>query len=412
MKVHVFALVLAVATVAGSVAVAAAPLTLSQVLRLVQARTPDQILAGEISERGIAEPVTQALIDRVRGAGAGRLTVDALDRLRPRSNLTIRGVPGAAIALDGVTVGRLDGNGMLVLSGLYSGDYALLAESPDHLPQSRPLSLPMNKDVEIEIRMESIYGSLTIRATTPSATIDIAGVSSFRGEVVDKQLEVGTYVVRVDAPGHEPYEELVEVESEKSTEREIGLVALPADQLAQDANRQLGSGNPREALAHARTALSLYPEQPTATLVAGHASYALKQFSDAVAYYSKAIQFGEAVQLSAKHRHRFFGGMNFCVGAITLTKDSFAFRSNSESEHSFRVLSSSIDDVELRGYFVHTEINVQKDGKERGATFDFVHPATTVREEGRYRYQRLGCEGCDASLNVLVALLSKVKNEQ
>jgi len=60
------------------------PLTLTQIEQLISARTPDEVVAGEVAARGVGFIPTASIVSVLRQKGAGPRTLFSLERPKPR----------------------------------------------------------------------------------------------------------------------------------------------------------------------------------------------------------------------------------------------------------------------------------------------------------------------------------------
>lgn len=199
------------------------PLTLQQLLRLLAVRTPDAIVAAELGERGLREVVDRALIETVRRGGGGPSTLGALEKIRPRATLTIRGVPGTSISIDGVSAGKIGQDGVLALRDMWPGRHDVAAELFEHTPEKRTVSLVAKQSTDVELRLMSLYGLLSLSTSPNRATISIEGQSQFRSPLLKHRLKAGRYALRIEAPYREPHTETLDIRGDDSLERHIAL---------------------------------------------------------------------------------------------------------------------------------------------------------------------------------------------
>lgn len=197
-------------------------LTAQQVLRLIAARTPDRIVAAEIAERGLRDVIDRELIERIRRGGAGALTINALDRIRPRAVLIITGVPGTTIEVANGGSGRLGQDGTFALSDLWPGRYDISATLYEHTPARQSIVLAANQKSTIELSLVPVYGFLSLTTSADRATIEVNGQS--RSAPLSRQrLPAGVHEVRIVAPYRESHVERIEISGGASVERHIDL---------------------------------------------------------------------------------------------------------------------------------------------------------------------------------------------
>jgi hypothetical protein len=311
MRIKPLALLLACVVSAWvTVVTAAAPLTVAQLLRLIAARTPDKIVAAEVTERGIREAIDKALIESARKNGAGPATLAALERIRPKSVLSIKGTPGTNIAIDGARIGRIADDGTLTVPDLWSGRHDIEADLFEHTPEKRTVLLQPNKTSDLELRLTSLFGLVSITANVASATIDIDGVSRFRNSVSRQKLRAGQYALKVEAPYWKTHTETLGVIGGDVIERQI-VLAPDREQLDSLLGRMRTSFSARnfrstasDATSYLGVALEADISGRTAALtMLASSQLQTGQYSEGVASGLKALGMGGTLSLDVVHHH-------------------------------------------------------------------------------------------------------------
>jgi hypothetical protein len=290
---------------------AIAPLTLGQLLRLIANQTPDRIVAAEISDRGIRETIDKTLVDSVRKAGAGIATLAVLEKIRPKSTLAISGIPGTNIALDGISVGRIAETGKLVLRDLWPGRHEVTGDLYEHTPTSELITLTPNRNSELELRLKSFYGLVSVKTNASQPTIEISGLSRFRGPLLEQRVRAGKYELKVEAPYREPHTETIEIVGGESIERDIVLTVdrRELDQLLGRMRQGFTNRNYRTTVDDAKAYLEAAIEGDLSRVYANSllalSLMELRSFPDAIAAGLKAIDLGGTLTFDVMHHHGF-----------------------------------------------------------------------------------------------------------
>lgn len=324
-------LVCAYVVVGSLVAGAIAPLTLSQLLGLINLRTPDTAVAAEITERGVRQPVDQKMIETVRRAGGGPATMAALDKVRPRAIVTIAGVAGTNIAINGASAGRIGEGGILALNDLWPGSYEIAGELYEHTTDKRVLTLAAGTKTDVDLRLRSLYGFVSITTNAPQATIDMEGVSRFRAPLEKQRVRAGTYTIKVESPYRETRTMTLEVLGGESTTREI---ELSADRRALDALLvRIGQNSENRNYRQTVTDATAYLEVAHPADVVGRtialvnltiAHLETSEYAKAVAAGKQALDLGGTLSLDVMHHHN-SGFVDPHKANLTVSKYKFLF---------------------------------------------------------------------------------------
>lgn len=318
--------------VAGSVAVAArAPLTLSQLLGLINLQTPDTAVAAEITERGVRQPVDRKMVETVRKAGGGPATMAALDKVRPRALANIKGVAGTNIMLNGASAGRIGESGALVLNDLWPGNYEIAGELYEHAPERRVLALAAGSKTDIQLHLRSLFGFVSITTNSPQATIDVEGVSRFRAPLTKQRIRAGSYTIKVESPYRETRTITLEVPGGESITQEI---TLSADRTALNAllvriRQDIANRNYRQAATDATDYLEVaHPGDALGrTIALTHLTAAhleMREYAKAVVTGAEALDLGGTLSLNVMHHHS-SGWVPPHAANLTVSKYKFLF---------------------------------------------------------------------------------------
>lgn len=313
MRVKATALVL-LALIGGSLALvsAATPIKFAQILRLVSARTPDGVVAGEVAARGVAEVLDKKMIESARAAGAGPATLAALERIRPKSNIAIAGVAGTQVTLDGRFAGRIDADGALVLGDVPPGKHEITATMSEHISQNQSVLLGTNQTLDLEMRLTSIYGVLSVTTNVADATIDVGGRTRVRGDLAQRRLAAGAHVLRVEAPLRQSHTETIEIRSGETLERRITLepdltqLSALGLRVADHTERHNYSAAQRDAASYLAVATDAKPAPPGVDSVLASLALAqlhLRDYTGGFASARRALVAGASFTLTVAHHH-------------------------------------------------------------------------------------------------------------
>jgi hypothetical protein len=365
---------LAVSLVAGCLVVIEGQtrLTLAQLQRLIAARTPDRIVAAEVAERGLRDTLDAAALETIRKAGAGPETMKALDRIRPRATLNITGLAGTSVAIDGDYIGRISDAGSLTVADLWPGSHEVTATLPDHSPGKQSVTLRANQPLNLEMRLNSIFGFLSLTTDAPRASIDVEGVSQFRDRVSKQRMRVGSYTVRVQAPYRKTHEETITVAPGELLERHITL-APDTEQLTSLLARvaqNYGSRNYRQAAADARDFIDAVgdtnpPARARALSFLALAHLHGRDYAEAATAGAEALAAGETLQFEVTHHHS--GFIDPHPARVTVSMYRFQFKPLGTCN----VTSGSVDSRLLEVTFPAIRLTVAGQGSWRPVTVKF-----------------------------------------
>ncbi len=177
-------------------------LSLKQIEQLLKLRTPDVVVSGEISSRGVSDAITEETIGRMKQAGAGPLAIAALEKLLPRATLRLTTEPGAEIFVDGAAAGRANAEGVLLLDGLEPGKHELAVRKPDFHDASLSVDLSSTRTTEVKAALTPTIGYLTLAADIPSFRVSLDGKPVPEGRLDAIPVAAGEHTVVFDAPLH------------------------------------------------------------------------------------------------------------------------------------------------------------------------------------------------------------------
>ena len=348
--------------------------------------------------------------DELSDLGTRRREYAAAER---RGMLTVRAAPASRIALNGADVGATGATGLLVLSDVQPGRHIVVARKEGHAEATSVVEVFEDRAEIVELTLVALSGRLTATANVADALLRIEDAGDHRLPLSGLEIPAGSHRVTVSRAGFRSVENDVEIRPGELTTLDLVLDPVPIEGPLQAALDRFAAGNYREAAEAARSLLQLRPDAGAAHLLLGTALYYLGQFDQSLGPLERAIELGEEVVLPAKHRH---GGVGlregFCRGTITLSRSRIAFVSREQPDHGFSVTPDRVTDLEIVESIGGSafRLNARVEDEERGIrrrNFDFVHRnATRQQRDPDFPLFALTCLGCDASLNVQVALMN------
>ena len=329
--------------------------------------------------------------------------------------LTIRAAPTSVIEVDGAEVGSTGSNGFLVLSKIQPGRHVVVARKEGYTEATSIVEVQEGRAEVVELASTALPGRLTVTANVPDVLVRVGDAGEYRLPLNGLDLTAGSYQVTASLDWFRPVAKDLEIQPGALATLEFVLEPVPIDELLQEAVGLMASGDFRAAVAAARSVVVMRPESGAAHRLLGMALYEQRRFSDSIDPLKQAIDLGEEVQLSTKHRHG-GGGFRegFCSGTITLSTNAIAFESADQPDHGFSVGPDGLKDVEVTETYrrnairINTTVQAADRGRRR-SNFDFVHRNTERTKKDRDSFALvLTCRYCDASLNVQFELMNHV----
>ena len=323
--------------------------------------------------------------------------------------LTVRAAPASRIELDGADVGATGATGLLLLSGIQPGRHVVVARKQGYAEATSVVEVLEGRAEVVELTLAALEGRLTVTANVSDARLRIEGAGDHRLPLSGLEVPAGSHRVTVSREGFRSVEAGVEIRPDELTTLDLVLEPVSVEVSLQAALDEFGAGNYREAAEGARLLLDLRPDAGAAHLLLGKALYELGRFDESTGFLGRAIELGEEVVLPANHRH---GGAGlregFCRGTITLSRNEIAYLSGEQPDHGFSVTPDKVTDLEVSeridgsAFRLNTRVEDEVRGIRR-RNFDFVHRnAARIEPDSSL----LTCPGCDASLNLQVALMN------
>ncbi len=202
-------------------------LSLNQIRRLVVIHTPDDVVAGEIQSRGIADDYGRREVDQIRQQGAGAQTVDAMLRALPVATLTVRTELGATVKLDAGSPVLAGSDGVATISNIDPGRHEVTIQKQYFTDVSRTVELKGREDALIEVKLNWAVGFLTASTDVPDAQIVVSGGPTQTGRIMHMAVPIGEATVVATAPLRRAVSQTVAIEGGKDATVSL---SLPIDQ--------------------------------------------------------------------------------------------------------------------------------------------------------------------------------------
>jgi hypothetical protein len=186
-------------------------LTATAIQSLVAAQAPDNVIAGEIEERGLAFVPNPGFLEDLRSQGAGPKTLDLLSLLLPRGSLTIETLlSGCDVLIDGQTLGRTDSDGNFIVSNLPVRNYTIVLRKLGYREFKKDIVLTA-AGATLKAHLTPDIGLVNVTTDAPDATLSIPGYGQFHEDIHELMLPSGTYTVSATSPGHRPVQHALTV---------------------------------------------------------------------------------------------------------------------------------------------------------------------------------------------------------
>jgi hypothetical protein len=308
-------------------------LSLTQIEKLIQIHTPDEVVAEEVRSRGLGFTPTPRILDQMRQRGAGQATLAAVRERMPIGTIEIQGPPGSQITLDGTDRGTTDAQGRLVLPDLPVGDHRLVVNKPGYRPGEFQVTLAAREYKRFPVQLDWAGGFLTVRSDPPGASIEVAGLGQFKDGVSELQCPPGTYDITVARAGMKSETRSVVVVAGQHAAVEIHLM-LDSQYLQKkvvDAKERLSHGDAQGAIQICSELSSLEPNNPEVESVLASAYWRTHDLAHFESAAEDAIRNGGSVTLNLAHEHLEMSGEAIHPATLTITAMSIAYDPGSAS---------------------------------------------------------------------------------
>ena len=111
------------------------PLAHTQIEKLIQIHTPDDVVAQEVRSRSLDFTPTPKILDQLQQRGAGQATLAAVRERMPVGTIEVQAPPGSQVAVDGTDRGTTDAQGALFAQ--LAGGHVSVGRKQTGLPPRR-----------------------------------------------------------------------------------------------------------------------------------------------------------------------------------------------------------------------------------------------------------------------------------
>jgi hypothetical protein len=333
-------------------------------------------------------------------------------------DLTIRTFPpGSSVLLDGQPKGATGSDGLLPLKSVKPGEHLLVVRKAAFQESTRTILVRAGQSNLEEVSLTPSPGSLSVRPNVAGARIEIPNVGVFTDQLSGRQLQPGTYQIRVSKPGHKPEVKTVEVKPAEAAVVNLTLNPItPAEMLAQ-AETDFSSRNYASVITDCLNILQTQPEQPRANYLVGMSYYNSEQYAQSINYLVKAVALGEAVTLPIQHHRR--AGFSDALVSGTLILHQRTLRFTGTSGGDFDVPVEKILELKpepTKAGRLHVEVMIlnKRNNKDEKKDYNFHVVQAGTRKFDPNRPDSIDvvyCSNphCSAALDALYQLLSKAK---
>jgi hypothetical protein len=313
-------------------------------------------------------------VDALAAKGAKQLTLAALrDQIHlGMGKVEIHTEPGCQVILDQKVAGIAGTDGLFVLQEVIEGDHELLARRDGYRDAGSKFSLESNEDKQISLPLEWLGGYLSISAEPSNAKIHGVGPLPFDGNsAMSGMMPAGSYVATVSATGY----------------------------LTQTRTFQIGAGE------HHVEAFQLVIDLAAAKANADSGDQASLEL------LKQALAHGEKIICDVKSTGFNFGtGATLDDGVVAVSKTAVFL--NNLSVAPDKIVEVSSNPEQPSNVLVKVAVMNKKGTKENKKSFLFYNHGAAfviVGNAGSTNIVNVACNGCDNSINVLIALLQSVR---
>jgi hypothetical protein len=302
-------------------------LTLTQIQKLVQIRTPDNIVADAVKSRGLAFTPTAKIVSDLQAHGAGEATLAAIRAQIPIGTLEVQSEPGTLITLDGVDRGATNEAGKLLLPDLLAGPHHLSARKDGYQSSELDLTLAAKEYKRVPVPLEWAGGYVTVRVDPPGATIAIDRLGQYQNGVSDLQCPVGMYAVTVTRTGMKTESRSVNVAVGQHALLEIHLVIDPqyaASRIA-EAKSRLARGDALSAIQISREMLPSQATNPEVLSVLAAGYWQVRNARDFQSSATDALRNGGSVTVGLMHEHHGISGESIHPAVLTVSATTITY---------------------------------------------------------------------------------------
>ncbi|MEP7339379.1 MAG: protein kinase [Acidobacteriota bacterium] len=189
---------------------------------------------------------------------------------------------------------------------------------------------------------------------------------------------------------------------------------LPLAEALEQAEAAYREGRYEDAITFSKAVLSKSPDHPRAETLLGQSYFSLGQ-AEGIGHLKRALALGVTVTFPIKHHH--LGGVlnindGFCSGALLLQRGAIEFRSDNDSDHSFRIAPQAVIELRDESYRagrIHTRVDIGRGGTTRLQNYNF-YPAPAGRRANRLRMSA-ACNSpvCRNQANAIYQILRQLR---
>jgi TonB family protein len=158
----------------------------------------------------------------------------AKDETTKFADITLTVTPGDSIVwLNNQQMPELNGEGSLSLTNLKPGAYVVAVRHTNYRDQLRSIELKPGTNDPLNITLELLKGSLTVKPNIEGTSIEVKGVDrgesvgTYAGSIDHIDFPPGEYEVRISKPGYQPRTRQITVKPGASLELEPELEPIP-----------------------------------------------------------------------------------------------------------------------------------------------------------------------------------------
>ncbi|MCX7590003.1 MAG: PEGA domain-containing protein, partial [Kiritimatiellae bacterium] len=127
--------------------------------------------------------------------------------------------PDAVVLCDGIVQDAPP----VTITGLAPGEHLIVATKSGYQDARRTITLEAGQRLAVDLKLEPICGLVLVRSNPPGSEVEVDGASRGRTPLLLTDLPLGTYRVRLSAPGYMPKEIDLKIESRIPIKLEANL---------------------------------------------------------------------------------------------------------------------------------------------------------------------------------------------
>ena len=373
------------------------------------------------------EPPATAPFDEGRSradAGRGRespRTPEPIPEPARTAGVVVTAEPDSRIVLDRRDIGSTDENGLLRIDEVEPGGHVLIAKKAGFDDVRLDINVEEGRSQIVELVARPLPGRLSVTTNVAGARVAIDGREPMPTPLTDFEVESGTRLVTVTAPGYSNHEEHVEVGADRRATHHATLEEMSLDtemayvQTLFDDGHYPVAANMADILARMLLdwrELGIDVDENLGVLFAiqGRSLHTTGSFAASIPPLYNAVLLGHTIELPIKHRHG--GGgfrQGFCAGVLAYSLDEISFQSTDDPDHGFAVRPqdvTNIESAEAQDGFL-SRLNTEVEGR---GDMDFVHPNSEQqrRDPDSALITDIVCRDCNQALAVHEQLLQLV----